>query len=231
MDSLAQKAIDEALRGNWAEAKALNQKILKENPRDEEALNRLARACLELGDLKKTIFCYKKVLRLDPYNTIAQKAIFRLSKSKRKIRSTGPDSTGAGRRKLRSLPLPSAANLFIEEPGRTKTVPLIHLGADTVISELTTGEEVKLAPHAHRVSVQTKTRSYVGRIPDDLSRRLIKLTRAGNIYKSLVKSVSPDGVKIFIREVKREESLGNIPSFPSNEKPGHAPFGSDAETR
>lgn len=218
MDGLAQKAIDEALKGNWESALTLNKQILKQNPKDEEALNRLARACFELGDIKKSIFCYKKVLRLDPYNTIAQKAIFRLSKTKRKAK------------KLRSLSLPSAANLFIEEPGRTKTVALIHLGADGVVNELTTGEEVKLVPHAHRVSVQTKARNYVGRLPDDLSRRLIKLTRAGNTYELLVKSVSPDSVKIFIREVKREESLGNIPSFPLNEKLGYSPFGNDAES-
>lgn len=217
MDELAQKAIDEALGGNWARAKELNQEIIKENPKNEEALNRLARACFELGDTKKSVFCYKKVLRIDPYNTIAQKAILRLSKTKRRAK------------KLRSLSLPSAANLFIEEPGRTKTISLIHLGANDVINGLTTGEEVTLAPHAHRVSVQTKARNYIGRLPDDLSRRLIKLTRAGNIYKSLVKSVSPDSVRVFIREAKREESLGNIPSFPSNEKLGYSPGGDKNE--
>lgn len=214
MDELAQKAIDEALKGNWEEALSLNKQILKQNPKDEEALNRLARASLELGDYKKAVLCYKKVLRLDPYNSIAQRALLRLAKTK-KVKKT---------KKRKNTPLPaSTADLFLEEPGRTKAVSLIHLGDEAVINNLNSGDEVRLIPHLHRVSVKTMDRNYIGRLPDDLSRRLIKLTRVGNEYSSLVKSISPDNIKIFIRETKRSQNLGNIPSFPITEKLGYIP--------
>lgn len=223
MDDLAQQAIDQALRGNWEEAAVLNKQILKQNPQDGEALNRLARASLELGDLKKAVFCYKKVLRIDPYNEIAQRALLRLAKSKRRKSLPAARLRGQGKkRKGNSLSF-SGADLFLEEPGKTKTVSLIHLGDEAVINNLNSGDAIKLVPHSHRVSVKTMDRKYIGRLPDDLSRRLIKLTRAGNEYTSLVKSANPDNIKIFIREIKRSQNLGNIPSFPITEKLGYLP--------
>lgn len=217
MDELVQKAIEEALKGNWEEARDLNKQILKQDPKSEEALNRLARASFELGDLQKSTFYYRKVLRLDPYNAIAQKALVRLGKAKRPKKSVLKSKL----RKEGGLSPILTATQFIEESGKTRAVSLIHLGDNSVINSLTAGEEVRLVPHAHRVSAQTRYGKYVGRLPDDLSRRIIKLARAGNEYKSLVKSSSPGNVKIFIREVKRAPSLGNIPSFPINERPGH----------
>lgn len=225
MDDLAQQAIDLALQGNWEEAVSLNKKILKQAPKDEEALNRLARASLELGDLKRAVLCYKKVLRLDPYNSIAQRALLRLAKTKKTRSGAGKKSK---KRKGNSLPV-STADLFLEEPGKTKTVSLIHLGDETVINNLNSADAVRLIPHLHRVSVKTMDRNYIGRLPDDLSRRLIKLTRAGNEYSSLVKSVSPGNVKIFIREIKRSQDLGNIPSFPITEKLGYIPSTPDSQ--
>ena len=116
------------------------------------------------------------------------------------------------------------AELFIEEPGKTKTVTLIHLGDEAMVSALDAGEPVKLQTHAHRVSVQTESGQYIGRLPDDLARRIIKLTRAGNEYLSFVRSVAPDSVKILIREIKRGENAPDIPSFPPTEKLGYISF-------
>lgn len=222
MDGLAQKAIDEALKGNWEEALSLNKQILKQTPEDEEALNRLARANFEIGNLKQAVSCYKKALKLDPYNTIAKKALLRFGKMKETRVKPKKKKTPAGDNGSAL----SLADIFIEEPGKTKTVPLIHLGDESIIGILAMGEEVKLIPHAHRVSAQTQEGNYIGRLPDDLSRRIIKLTRAGNQYRSLVKSVFPQAVKIFIREIKQGPHIGNIPSFPANDKLGYTAFGS-----
>lgn len=221
MDDLAQKAIDEALRGNWKTAVKLNEEILNVDSSNREALNRLSRAYVELGRFLKAITNYKKVLKLDPYNPIAQKALERLKLAKRtKIAKNG--------QMAKSFTVPAAnrfvANLFIEEPGKTKTVSLIHLGDLAVISSLDTGEQVALDCHAHRVSVATANGRYIGRLPDDLSRRLIKLRRDGNEYESYIKSVSPDTVKIFIKEVKKSQKRRDLPSFPSGEKPGYISF-------
>lgn len=220
MDQLAQKAVEEALRGNWKEAVSLNEQILILDPKNREALNRLSRACLEIGKLSKAITNYKKVLKLDPYNTIAQKALERLKIAK----SVGNDKVLKKTNEQTSLSPVATANLFIEEPGKTKTASLIHLGDLAVISTLDAGEPVKLECHAHRVSVLTENERYIGRLPDDLSRILIKLTREGNKYATYIRSVAPDQVKVFIKETKRSEARYDLPSFPSNDRPGYISF-------
>lgn len=212
MDLLAQKAVQAALKGAWQEAKELNLKILKQKPKDIEALNRLGRAYSELGDYKKATATYKKVLKLDKYNPIAQKALEKLAKMKKNQNAQAA-----------SVPNQSGG-LFIEEPGKTKTVSLIHLGDKSLITGLDVGDRVYLIPHAHRVSVQTKARKYIGRLPDDLSRRLIRLIRAGNEYECIVRSATPKQVRVFIKEVKRTASMKDIPSFPLQDKAKYTAF-------
>lgn len=212
----AQKAIDAALCGNWIEARRLNEQIIVTDPKNLAALNRLARALCELGRFKKAQSTYKKVLKFDPYNSIAQKAISRLGKI---------DQNGSNG-KLKSI-VPSQlanVNIFIEEPGKTKTTTLIHLGDPAIISTLDCGETVKLTPHAHRVSVETQSGMYIGRLTDDLSHLIIKLTRAGNEYQTIIRSASGEAVKIFIRETKRSPHLANQPSFPITDRPGYISF-------
>lgn len=206
---LAQKAIKAALTGNWSEAKSLNQEILKENPRDIDALNRLAHAEEELGAKTAAIKTYKKVLAHDPYNKIAQRALGRLEKPGRLQKKKGEKGV---------------ETTFIEEPGKTRTVSLIHLGADQVLSNLDAGQSVQLVSRSRRVSVQTEEGKYIGRLPDDLSRRIINLARAGNEYKALVRSVTDNQVKVFIKEVKRAPQLSDIPTFPQTEKAEYISF-------
>lgn len=203
LPDLAQKAIEEALKGNWTEAVNLNKELLSQNPKDAEALNRLARAYLELGRAADSRTIYKRVLRFSPYNPIAQKALERLTNVKR-----------IKKQKDGQLPKPTTGDSFIEEPGKTKTITLIHLGDKTVLTSLDSGDPVILRPHRHRVSVETQDHHYVGRIPDDLSRRLIKLTRGGNEYVNIVRSSTPDCVRIFVRETKKAEILKDTTSFP-----------------
>lgn len=202
LPDLAQQAIEEALKGNWTSAVAFNKELLSQNPKDTEALNRLARAYLELGRAADSRTIYKRVLRIDNYNTIAQKALGRLTNIKR-VKKPKNGQTSA----------PTSGDSFIEEPGKTKTITLIHIGDKTVITSLDSGDPVSLRPHRHRVSVETRDNRYIGRIPDDLSRRLIKLIREGNVYSSIVRSSSPEAVRIFVREETRAEKLKDIPSF------------------
>lgn len=217
MDLLAQKAIEEAIKGNWKEAIKLNEKILKEESKNREALNRLARAYSELGKFDKSAATYKKVIKIDPYNSIAQKALARLLE----LRQTNKWKKNG----LKTIVLPIAQpNLFIEEPGKTKAVTLIHLGSAEVLASIDAGQPVDLIPHAHRVSVITQNNEYIGRLPDDIASRIIKLTRKGNIYKVYIRSVTSENVKIFIRELSRSPELKDTPSFPLTEKQGYIAF-------
>jgi len=201
-NDLAQKAISYALAGSWNKAIEVNTKILEADPQNVDALNRLARAYAELGNLGKARHTAKKVIAIDPFNPIALKALEKwkgLKKGETLVSGT------------------SKADMFLEEPGKTKIVPLLNLGDNKLLSKLDSGDEVVLKTHGHKACVVTKTGKYIGKLPDDLSARLKKLITYGNEYQVLIKSTDKNDVKVFIREVKRSKKLSDIPSF-STEK-------------
>ena len=195
---LAQKAVTHALAGHWKEAVKLNNEILKKDPKDVDALNRLARAHAELGNIKKAKSLVEKVLRIDLFNSIASKA---LKKWK----------DGAGGQTAQATV--TSAEVFLEESGKTKMVSLLYLGDPSLISKLDAGDEVSFSQGAHRISVITADGKYIGRLPDDLSARLRRFIKSGNHYKVFIKSTQVDDVKIFIKEVKRAKELADVPSF------------------
>lgn len=210
-DSLARSAIQAALHGDWSRAEEINNEILTKDPENKDALNRLGKALFELGRVSQAKATYKKVLKIDSYDTIAQKALTRLSKAKPPKQNNKQVTT-------------VYSSSFLEEPGKTKTVSLIHLGSKSVINNLDIADTVVLTPHMHRVSAQTPEGKFIGRLPDDISRRLIKLIRSGNEYEAFVRSVNNEGVRIFIRETKRSSTLGDLPSFPMAEKQNYIAF-------
>ncbi len=197
--SLAQKAIDLALQGKWIEAIDVNEEILKENPRDVDAFNRIAKARSELGEIALARKAAEEVIKIDPINSIATRCLHKWKKitkvEKGQEVTTQPDS-------------------FLEEPGRTKLIALLHPGPEAVFATLTPGEEVKMAPSAHRLSVMTVTGKYIGRLPDDLAARLNNLMKEGNKYRVLIKSIDDRGVDVFIKELERGEKVKDINSFP-----------------
>jgi len=197
---LAQKAINEALKGDWKEATKTNLQILKTNPQDIDALNRLARAYAEKGEFGKAKKSAEKVIKIDPFNPIATKALNRWKVAKR-----GKMENGAG----------TGAEVFLEETGKTKQISLLHLGDAKLLAKLNAGDRVRLTPHAHRVSVLTHDDKYIGRLPDDLAARLRKLIKIGNQYEVFIKSTDSNDVKVFIRETYRSAELASIPSFPA----------------
>ncbi len=197
---LGQQAVDAALTNQWVKAVELNGKIIKKDSQNIPALNRLTRAYLELGKKKEARATIKKVLELDKFNPIALKNLqkINLSKAQKAISAT-----------------PTDPDLFIEEPGKTKTVSLINLADKSIISKLSVGEEVNLIPRQRRVSVVSQSGDNLGKLPDDVSLRLKSLLKGGNQYQAFIRSTS-DGVKVFIREVFRSKKLANQPSFVSH---------------
>lgn len=197
--TLAQKAISLALDGRWEEAVEVNLDLLKDSPQDTDALNRLARAYAELGkisDAKKTA---RKVLKIDPANSIAQK---RLEKWKT-VKNAGKNGGSA-----------ATVESFLEESGKTKLITLVNTGDSRLFANLDPGEEVKIFASAHKVSILTPDNKYIGRLPDDLAARLRNLIKAGNKYKVLIKSIEPKEVTVFMRETERGKNAPDIASFP-----------------
>jgi len=204
MDNLlAQKAIAAAMASRWEEAEVANIEILKQDPKNVAALNRLGRAYLEQGKKNKAKNAFLKVLKIDKYNQIALKNL-QLLKS----------STGNKKGKVLFSP-----DLFIEEPGKTKTVTLAKTADKKSLSSLSVGEEVKLKVRKRTIACYSQKNNYIGRLPDDLSLRLAKLINGGNKYQTFIKALNFPEIKVFIKEVKKAKRLAHIPSFPTKGEP------------
>lgn len=198
MDDLAQQAIQAAISGNWKTAENLNRTILQNNASDIDALLRLANALFQLGKKKDATKLYEKVLRVDKFNVFATRGLERLKKARA--------TNGVAHHGLETL--------FLEEPGKTKTVGLVHTAGPQVLASLDCGEKVFLAPRRHRISVATQSGTYIGRLPDDLSVRLLGFIGGGNQYEAVIKFANADEVKIFIKEAVRSPKFIQTPTFP-----------------
>jgi hypothetical protein len=215
---LSTLAIQASLNCNWKEAVKLNLQILKENSADVEALNRLAKAYLQLGEKTKAEITYKKVLKIDKFNSISLKGLASIKSFK-----VGP-STFSQPKILSSA--------FLEEPGTTKTVSLTRLSDSKTLAKFQPGDEVKLVAHEHCVSIVSLIDSeYLGRLPDDIASKLRSFLKAGNTYQVWLKSIdilgkpqAKQSVKIFIKELHRSNKYRHTPSFPSTEKLIYAAF-------
>ena len=181
----AQLAITQAMNCDWKAAIHTNIQILKNDPTNIDALNRLARAYIETGKIKKAKETSKKVLGIDPINTIAFKCLDKCKSLKDGVmlekENVNPEA-------------------FFEIPGKTKIVDLLHLGHESVLALLDSGDEVKFSTHPHRVSVVTKKgNKYIGRLPDDLSARIRNQIKNGVKFQVIIKNVDVKNVKVFIR--------------------------------
>ena len=74
-------AVAFALNQDWRQAVDANVAVLRLGPNNIEALNRLAKALLELGELTETRDVIEVALRIDPANTIAHRNRDRLERA------------------------------------------------------------------------------------------------------------------------------------------------------
>lgn len=204
--SLTQVAISAALSCDWEQALKINQKIIESDPKNVDALNRLARAHFELGNLKKSKKFYQEALKNDPYNQISQKFLKRIETfSKRGAKTINHNS-----------PSQIDSNSFIEEPGKTKLVALLKVAEPHKLSLLSPGEPVKLVTKNRSVVITDQQGSYLGVLPDDLSHHLLRLIKGGNKYQALIKTLKTNGLSVLIRELFRSSRFKNQPSFMDN---------------
>lgn len=214
MLQLKSQAIQTALVGDWENAVALNKQILQEQPDDIDTLNRLAFAFLSMGKLKDAKNLYEKVLLLDLQNPIAIRNLKRLDDpSKKRVNF-------------------QINNMFIEEPGKTKIIELINVADKKIISNLRSGEKLSLCIKRMKIFALDQDNQYIGMLPDDLCKRLIKFIHVGNKYEAYARTVDSNKISIFIRELKRVKRYKDQPSFVSTEKTKLtlAPNGQSAKT-
>jgi tetratricopeptide (TPR) repeat protein len=200
--TLKDLALQKALAREWADAIEINSQILKETPDDVDTMNRLAFAYSKVAKGTEATKLYKKVLAIDPYNSIAEKNIERL-----KAGTLQPD-LGGNKDNL-------APEEFLEEPGKTKIIECVNVAPGSIIATLTAGQEVHLKPKRHGIEIRLPDNSYIGALPDDIAFRICRLLEAGNTYRAHVKGISKNCVSVFVRELTRSEKLKNQPSFMS----------------
>lgn len=202
MTQLKDKAIQAMLLGDWKNATSLNKALLNENPKDIDALNRLAYAFTILGKIQDARSIYRKVLKLDILNQIAIRNI-------KKLTDFGPRQIAKSISSIKAV-----NNIFLEETGKTKIISLVNTAQPKIIALLKTGQPVITAIKRSKIFIQDQNRQYLGVLPDDIGRRLIKLIKGGNAYEAYIKSAGEINVSVFIKEVKRAGRYKNQPSFP-----------------
>lgn len=201
LDPKVKESINAALASNWERALELNLALAKEYPDDPETFNRLARAYLELGQVSKAREHYNKVLKIDPYNSIATKNLKRLGSLRKKDIQEGVAKNGN-----------VDPDIFLEEPGKTKVINIVDLAMPKVLASLRIGEPVQLVPQKNFVIVLSSEGKRVGKVAAEWSKRLAKALRAGSKFTALVKSAqikssSEPSLSIFVKETKRSSKL------------------------
>lgn len=198
--TLKNQAIQTALEGNWQEAITINKSLIHENPEDIDALNRLALAYTIMGKPKEAKSAYQKVLILDPLHPIALRNLKRL-------KDKGLNLTGGKTNNCIN-------NNFLEEPGKTKVVELVNIAQPTVVEALRTGQSLELSIKRLKIFA-LEEQQYIGVLPDDIAKRLIKFIKNGCKYEAYVKSSNQHKVTIFIKETKKTLRYKDQPSFTS----------------
>lgn len=209
MIPLKTQAIQTALTGNWNKAITLNQELLKENPQDIETLNRIALAYTALGNPKEAKRFYQEVLQIDNQNPIALKNLKRLAEARKNHAERGP-----------GVPVLAGDinTMFLEETGKTKVIELINVAQPELVAHLMTGELLTLQVKRLKIFVLDGKKQYIGMLPDDIGKRLLKFLKGGNTYQTCVKSLHNHKINVFIKETKRMNRFKNQPSFATSEK-------------
>ena len=196
-------AIALAMQGRWREAVAANQNLIESFPNDADAYNRLGRAYIELGEYSRAKEAYRRTMELDPYNTIAQKNLHRLSQ-------LGEGKAGSEDAFHRVEP-----QHFIEETGKAGVVNLCRLAPRETLARMVAGDRVYLGLDGSSLIVQDGHKEYLGQVEPKHGQRLIKLIKGGNKYTATVISSTVEMVTIIIREVYQDPGQVGQLSFPA----------------
>lgn len=199
--ALTKQAINHATNGDWLQAIEYNLQILQHLPEDVSALNRLGRAYIAQGQLENAINTFTQVLDIDKYNLIAQKNLDKLHKLK--------DASSLVDWSAKIDPCQ-----FLKEPGTAKIVSLTRIPATDICLTLVSGEAVQLRAQSRFVVVQDSKSRTIGKIPEDVSYRLVQLINNGYLYSAYIKCANSNQIQILIRETSRPTHLKEFPSFP-----------------
>lgn len=207
---LSKEAIALALKGEWEQAAEVNQKVLEVFSDDVDAMNRLGKALMELGEYSRARDVLNQIVRRSPYNTIAKKNLARLDQLE-----VSP-ITSRHTRKAGGAP-----QLFIEESGKSGTTVLQKPATGRAVACVAPGDPVQMVVENNIIKVYSQDEVYLGQIELKLARRLFRLMEGGNKYEAAVLGVNDRGISVIIRETYRHPSLHNVCSFPTRSNEEH----------
>jgi hypothetical protein len=142
-------------------------------------------------------------MELDPYNTIAQKNLHRLSQ----LREGVVGSEDAFHR--------VEPQHFIEETGKAGVVNLCCLAPGETLARIVAGDRVYLGLDRSSLIVQDGRGEYLGQVDPKHGQRLIRLMKGGNKYTATIISSTEEMVTIIIREEYQDPGQAGQLSFPS----------------
>lgn len=203
LENLEKRAIDAAIKGQWDEAISLNEKIIKQDKNNIDAYLRLGFAFMQKGDLKKAKTAYLKAKKIQPTNFMIDKNLEKIKVLETKKNKPYTTST-------------LSPYAFLDIPGRTKSITLVNPGQKSVLAGLSIGQEVFLNIKKRRIEVRTNKKEFIGYLPDDISKRLIILIKAGSSFKCYIKEADLKNVTIFVKEEKRGKKVSRYSPFPIN---------------
>ncbi len=206
IEKLESQAIEAALLFHWEEAIVLNEAILKIDHDNIAAHLRLGFAFMQTHDWYAAKKRYFKALKIQPGHNLARENL-------EKIKVLECRSQ---KKHLNTNTLKLDPNLFLDIPGKTRTIPLVNIGQKNILAHLSIGQEVSLKPKRRKIEIRTIEDDYVGSLPDDLSKRLTFLIKANSRYIVFIKEAALNNVVVFIREECKGRRVNNFLSFPKN---------------
>lgn len=203
ISQLEKQAIDNAVNGQWNKAINFNKAIIKIDKKNVETYLRLGFAYLQINKIKKAKKYYLQALKLQPNNNLIKKNLERIKILESKKLTH-----------LKTFPLDPL--LFIDIPGKTKTVSLVNCGPKSVLAKLTIGQRVFLVSKKRKIEIRTEDKEYVGCLPDDLSKRLAIFIKNGGLFSVYIKETSLKNTIVLLKEEKKGGRMLKFVTFPSD---------------
>jgi tetratricopeptide (TPR) repeat protein len=207
IEQLENSAVNAAVKAHWESAVDYNKKILEVEENNLPAHLRLGFAYLQMKQLNQAKKHYNSALKLQPGNPVAQENLEKIS-----ILNAQTSTSKSAAANLNP-------NLFLEIPGKTKSVVLVNLGQRDVLAHLAVGQKVVIKPKKRKIEIRNTEGDYVGTLPDDICRRLLAFIEADSVYSAYIKEASLNRVIIFIREEKKGPKVMMHISFTQNIQP------------
>jgi len=196
---MSDQAIRLAGASRWQDAANVNKEFIRIFGDESEALNRLGKAQMELGQITAARESYGRAITLDSTNTIARRNLDRLASMK--------DTSASA-----ANPSQLDTKLFVEETG-TAAVAKLQATDPAVSAQMDAGDVVELRVQGNAVNVHSVKGDYIGMVEPRVGLRLSKAMNSGNQYAAALVTIE-GGIKVMIRETFQHPSMIGKVSFP-----------------